>query len=191
VVLNRYYFDCDPRYCYPEAHQLKGYTLPELLERHPEQRLLLFSLGRTGFIWLAACAVYPELRWPLTLKLGWHLTDKDNTLIKSCLSRLAPLPWFRQGKIPDWMRLALLEELSEEQEQRVRGIMDEVLNFRGTDPAAVFSLDVVSRENRQSSDNDAWHDHVFLGFMDNRLAFRLPKEWRKQLRQVREQPITR
>ncbi|MCP4695437.1 MAG: hypothetical protein GY862_01110, partial [Gammaproteobacteria bacterium] len=47
------------------------------------------------------------------------------------------------------------------------------------------------RENRQSSDNDAWHDHVFLGFMDNRLAFRLPKEWRKQLRQVREQPITR
>ncbi|MCP4702500.1 MAG: hypothetical protein GY862_37425, partial [Gammaproteobacteria bacterium] len=39
VVLNRYYFDCDPRYCYPEAHQLKGYTLPELLERHPEQRL--------------------------------------------------------------------------------------------------------------------------------------------------------
>ncbi|MCP4697177.1 MAG: hypothetical protein GY862_10050 [Gammaproteobacteria bacterium] len=45
VVLNRYYFDCDPRYCYPEAHQLSGYTLPELFERHSEQRLLLFSDG--------------------------------------------------------------------------------------------------------------------------------------------------
>ncbi|MCP4697176.1 MAG: hypothetical protein GY862_10045, partial [Gammaproteobacteria bacterium] len=146
-------------------------------------------LGDTGFIWLAACAVYPELRWPLTLELGRHVTDENNALIKFCLSRLAPLPWFRQGEMPDWMRLALLEALSKEQERLVRRIVGEVLNFPAT--KADFSLDAVLQENKQSSGNDAWHDYVFLRFMDNRLAVRLPREWRKQLRQVRKQAIAR
>ena len=293
VAIDSYYFDRDPRYCYPEAHQLQGHSLAELLERHPYHRLLLFSdgvgffdelsgeplnwleqlhgwgkpvlftqatprnwrvreqmlisqgfllfsadekgltafatllenplpqqhcggsvlkplptllsrlprrwlsrtapedevqeallaqlkdyLGDDGFLWLAACAVYPELHWALTLELGKRLEIPELTLQ---LSYLAPLPWFRQGRMPDWVRETLLDELGE-QEKQVRNQVEALLQARSA--TENFKLEFV--EQTTLSSETAWRDYIFLDFMGERLSVRVPrlkrrvKKWRKK-----------
>ena len=49
VVVSRYYFDDDPRRCYPEVNDSAPLTLTQLYERHFDCRLMIFSDGN-GFI---------------------------------------------------------------------------------------------------------------------------------------------
>lgn len=71
--------------------------------------------------WIAACAIYPSLHWDLTLYLGQQLsTEETNLLSLSNLMSLNRLPWFVEGKIPDQVRLPLLELIPEDQEQELR-----------------------------------------------------------------------
>ncbi|MGF1537387.1 MAG: WD40 repeat domain-containing protein, partial [Elainellaceae cyanobacterium] len=92
------------------------------LERHapkPEEGRQMLAelstyLGETGLYWFAACAVFPELHWSITVYLGNVLQDGNGQpLLKSDpLTKLARLPWFRQGYIPDWLRQYLVVNLS-------------------------------------------------------------------------------
>ena len=50
--------------------------------------------------WLRACAVYPVLRWPLTVYLGRKLAANGHEPDLSDHMPLARLTWFRQGFIP-------------------------------------------------------------------------------------------
>ncbi len=71
------------------------------------------ELGSHGYQWLCACAIYPGLRWPLTLALGDALAaamerpspDEEETLA------LARLEWFRIGALPEDLRPALVDDL--------------------------------------------------------------------------------
>ncbi len=45
LFVTRYYFDAEPRRCYPEKVNLAPLTLTELAERYPEHRLMIFSDG--------------------------------------------------------------------------------------------------------------------------------------------------
>ncbi|MDS4054699.1 SUMF1/EgtB/PvdO family nonheme iron enzyme, partial [Accumulibacter sp.] len=63
------------------------------------------------FVWLAACAVYPEIHWPLTLRLGDGLIA-DERERADALPQLAQLPWLRHAYLPDWLRRALLARLA-------------------------------------------------------------------------------
>ncbi|MBC8089634.1 MAG: hypothetical protein H7Z40_20415, partial [Phycisphaerae bacterium] len=65
-----------------------------------------------GFQWLCACAVYPELRWDLTLHLAGIPALRAAALTEENLLRLVALPWFSAGVFPDPLRLALLDELA-------------------------------------------------------------------------------
>jgi hypothetical protein len=67
----------------------------------------------SAFWWFAACAIYPALRWDLTVYLGLKLVaprvnggmplySEERAL------RLAVLPWFRDGFMPDWLRRRLI-----------------------------------------------------------------------------------
>jgi formylglycine-generating enzyme required for sulfatase activity len=65
--------------------------------------------------WIAACAIYPELNWSLTLALGkmvgeWY-PEEHGTQLNSYrqLSQLLRLEWFRLGRIPDRFRRELLD----------------------------------------------------------------------------------
>jgi formylglycine-generating enzyme required for sulfatase activity len=71
--------------------------------------------------WIAACAVYPELDWNLTLALGKMFSTEKNVLPSyNNISQLLRLGWFIKGSIPDVFRLALLKEwLSHEERVRV------------------------------------------------------------------------
>jgi len=302
VFITRYYFDTDPRRCYPEQPQLPPLTLPELAGRYPQHRLLIFTDGQgfihpitgelagwltqlsdwsqrtlftleapqqwgyreklledeAGFLvlpaneagltvlveyineqrkadlasspeapfpemlidrprrylerhapeaetvtellaqvrqflgekdsydWFSACAVYPELRWQLTLYLGEAL----QVLNEERLAKLAQLPWFRYGYMPNWLREKLVKDLSLAQEKKIREALQVLLLTAMEGGTGEFRLEV-AREQKKSLLNlakrllpilskevdkrSALRDYIFLTFMKSGLVVEIPK----------------
>ena len=79
--------------------------------------------------WIAACAVYPELHWDLTIKLGEALSNGESLISHHNLVQLAKIDWFRKGFIPDHIRERLLEHpnFTNEVEAQVRTTLVKVL----------------------------------------------------------------
>lgn len=97
---------------------------------------LLFELrsylGALRFQWLCACAVFPALTWPLTLALGRGvLATAGGQPAPEALARgvaaLGALPWFRYGRMPNWLRQALIDRMEPAFETRVRALVKERL----------------------------------------------------------------
>lgn len=78
------------------------------------------------FQWLSACAVYPELRWELTVYLGSLSALGENIVTETNILKLVQLPWFRGGSIPDPVRLKLIECLGSAKEAAVRDAIIEL-----------------------------------------------------------------
>lgn len=76
---------------------------PEELER---------ELDPLTFRWVLRCAVHPTLHWDLTRELAPPLPAAEH---ETALLDLARLEWFRQGRIPEAERLALVSRLSEDE----------------------------------------------------------------------------
>lgn len=121
-------------------------------------------LGKNGFYWLCATAVYPELRWELTLHLGSILKDEASKplLDVNSLTRLARLPWFRFGYMPDWIRLPLVESFLPEQEIQVREVISNLLSF--SQDGILFEL-AIAREASGSLSKQVLQDHVLIKFL--------------------------
>lgn len=162
---------------------------PKVLEKLLSQ--LSTYLDGESFDWLAACAVYPELHWHLTLYLGTHedLTNlkRQSGVDEELLLRLMRLPWFRYGYMPDWLREALLLKLNDKNKQKeldIRKRLQDLL-LMGSIKGYVdnFSLSFAQESVREilltwrkNTDSDhAICDYVFLSFMSGLLAFKLPK----------------
>jgi formylglycine-generating enzyme required for sulfatase activity len=120
----------------PEPALLHGSAAPWLDRTAPAAEVvrelleqLRAFLGREGFFWLAACAVFPELHWTITAYLGQRLQNDDGEpLLHRCpLLRLARLPWLRHGFMPDWLRLSLIQALEPPQEAAARERLVELL----------------------------------------------------------------
>jgi len=136
-------------------------------------------LGKDGYFWFSACAIYPELRWQLTLYLGEQL----KLLTSEGLARLARLPWFRYGYMPNWLRKSLIDKLSLADEQKIRGVLCELLSQGSKEPVSDFAFEIASpqrkrlwstgRKNR--AQNKAFEDSVFITFMADKLAVKIPR----------------
>jgi hypothetical protein len=100
------------------------------------------SLGRDCFVWLCACAVFPELHWALTLHLASLPSLPPNLLTEENIVRLVRLPWFRNGFIPDEVRWSLIRELTPEQEREIRESIISHLEMSEAAGAATVSGDV-------------------------------------------------
>jgi hypothetical protein len=98
-------------------------------------------LGPRGFHWLAACAVYPQLRFGVTVYLGLKITAHYGVEVplfsEKLLAQLTLLPWFRSGYMPPWLRKALLDALPEEERDDIRAAVDAMLNGRPVLPDGV------------------------------------------------------
>lgn len=100
------------------------------LGQTPEQLCgeLKSTLGDDAYLWLQACAVYPEIHWGLTLRLGAGLLPEDRRLAEA-LPKLVRLAWLRQAYLPNWLCNALTRDLSVQEWKRVnellRGILDQ------------------------------------------------------------------
>jgi formylglycine-generating enzyme required for sulfatase activity len=153
------------------------------------------DLGADGFAWLAGCAVYPEINWGITLRIGdslslppgakpapsWLIQDEGQYAQR--LMDLARTPWMRHGFMPDWLREALLARMPRGAEQAVRQALDSFLQtlqgdaggetVRIATPARPRSMPgdigrgLLAFLRRQASPPAA-EDRVFLRFMSGR-----------------------
>lgn len=142
------------------------------------------DLGHNGFLWLCACAAYPEIHWGLTLRLGVGLF-KDQEQLESVLPKLSRLIWFREGFMPDWLRAALLKRLEPPALERVRTTLTNVLSSVAIGDLQTLSLQIAREEDssnrwfwqkkpnlgeltREAPTSSPLRDYVFLALMSGR-----------------------
>lgn len=113
-------------------------ALPDFLPEATIEEIKAY-LGEDLFRWLAACAVYPELQWEMTIYLGQVLSEQFHALKTRAIEgryylleeqnilRLIRLPYFRTGEIPEKMRIAIINTLDEETQIMVRRAIVQVL----------------------------------------------------------------
>ena len=160
-------------------------------------RALQAYLGEDGMEVLSAAAAYPEFRWGLLRALDISLLpDSRGEAREARLLRLAQLPWSRDGWLPDWLRLTLMDRLSWPQRQKIHRVYQHLLVAvaqQGKDnidlPVSTGPLDrtLASMLKRWFYWNKAGHleDRLFVELMMdgpfNRLAFELPRALEKVL----------
>jgi hypothetical protein len=153
---------------------------PEILsEMLGELRLYL---GAEGYEWLAATAVYPALRWDLTLHLGYCLSTVDGRRLLDAerLAAMARLPWFRHGSMPDWLRSALISSLTHDQERTIRAALQALLLSSSERETEGLVLEIARQRRaaiaplarqifrilrRRAGENSPLRDYVFASYM--------------------------
>jgi CHASE2 domain-containing sensor protein len=183
------------------------------LERHAPDRAKVTELlkqvhdflGNEGYYWFSACAVYPELRWQLTVYLGYNLkaTDGNQLLTNDRLAKLARLPWFRYGYMPNWLRNQLIKDLPLPQENKIRAALETLLDEGSKKPISDFPLEIadlpksifsalkqwLSSKWKEQAPKNSLRDYVFLSFMENRLSVKAPKIARMLISKISLQPF--
>ena len=71
------------------------------------------DLDAEAMLLLAAIAVFPVVDPRLTMHVGMRLVDENGLPIadERRLGQIARLPWLRQGRMPEWLRVAFVEWL--------------------------------------------------------------------------------
>lgn len=95
-------------------------------------------LGPRGFLWHAACAIYPQLRYDLTVHIGRVLRAgpqadapfllRDTPEDRRTFDRMTALPWFRAGRMPEWLRRDMVEALEAEALERATAVIRDLFN---------------------------------------------------------------
>ena len=196
----------EPQTPLPEPLRLRPYRWIERDPLVPEQinaMLILLQkyLGKQGFYWLGACAIFPELHWNITLYLGQVLKSEEGCPLLETYSplSLARLPWFRYGSMPDWFRLCLISTLTPEQERTIRTALQDLLVAAIQGSVGRAQLEVARQHHsflpklvnpmlrllaKRASEGSPLRDYIFLGFMTGQriLATKVPDEFRRLLK---------
>jgi tetratricopeptide (TPR) repeat protein len=101
---------------------------------------LLAYLGFETFQWLCVCAIYPELHWDLTLRLGALPSMARGLICEENLVKLLRLEWFRSGSLPDDLRRELIGRLAPKVQGEVRASIVELLESNPP-PSDTFAAD--------------------------------------------------
>ena len=108
---------------------------PDALDAYLER--VYYYLGESGFQWLCASVVYPEIYWELTKLLHDESIPPDralsewdqNQVWQIAMRRLGRIPWFRQGHIPQKVREYVREQFESEMPEAQRAaIREQLLN---------------------------------------------------------------
>jgi hypothetical protein len=112
---------------------------------------LRYFLGNQGFYWLASTAIYPELRYDITILLGLRLTEgadpnRPAVFNDDRLTRLASLPWFQVGRFPDWICRLLFDSIRPEEQRQAQDEVARMLEGarRGEDGARTEEFDAAA-----------------------------------------------
>jgi len=138
-------------------------------------RQLRLWLGKDGYRCLLACAIYPWLAWNLTLH--WSLRLLPAEAREETLGRLVRLPWFRESRMPQWLREFFLTQLPREQHKEFLTILEEFLEAKRDhgSGSADSSLEVLRITERMKDEGaPPTRDYVFLSF----LLGKTPRKWR-------------
>ena len=198
------YFEAEAKPDFRQLRRSRVLASPPSLNGKDDLQRLRQYLGKGGFRWLCACAVYPELHWGLTLRLGKVSELGDGLLTEQNLLRLVRLPWFRDGAMPDELRVELMEALDAKAVEAVRKVIIEVLESNPPPEETIaaqrhamnlvaqrLSLHARDRKKRKELEREAaelprhliQQDYAFLKLLENApktaLALPLPKRLRK------------
>lgn len=156
-------------------------------------------LGGAGYRWLCSLSVYPQLDWHLTLYLGLRLSaQKQSSLVTEAnLIDITRLPWFRQGRIPGWLRLRLMQDMTDSDQQQVRDLLRNLLEQK-LEHGKGFALEVARNYSEEAE--RSWRamlhnvfvtepatspirDQVFVSFLygthPSSLQLQAPDSWRR------------
>lgn len=123
--------------------------------------------------WVAACSLYTELHWDLTLAIGRALRSEEEPEIPFAdLRLLARLPWFKRGYMPQEVRQVLLDSgwLSTEEEQRARRAI-----------VAILLANLPANTNSY-----AYDEHQLHLALNQLLVEQLPEDRRQALERYRQ-----
>ena len=104
---------------------------------NPEERQ---EFSQQGMLWLAACAAYPEIHWPLTLEWGRRLFPED--VAERLLPALTRLIWFRRAYMPDWVRQALYDRLANAEQDRISQELSAILSAVDPERSETLRLEI-------------------------------------------------
>jgi formylglycine-generating enzyme required for sulfatase activity len=166
-----------------------GHWLEERRLKQPVLRTIVRELkeylGGEGFLLLCATAAYPGIYWRLTRAMDAQLglTGSDRAVR---LRKLGRLPWYRYGRMPDMLRVALLRSLDRSRRRRITDAYHALIEHRAEDPlrlpVAVPDWKSARAEVREMVQASARHepfgDRVFADVVRGRkprlLEFGLP-----------------
>ncbi|MER8777029.1 tetratricopeptide repeat protein [Mesorhizobium sp. M0977] len=147
------------------------------------------AAGGETYRWIAATSVYPELRWPMTLYLRDQMGGRGGqpAMLGPDLLRVAQLPWYRRGWMPDWMRSRLLERLSAPERRSVRELLLGAMGITATTRPLAAAMEVSARNEVGAPPVDRIRsDRILVDYLLPSLAsanqfFALPEEWAKKI----------
>jgi len=166
---------------------------------------LKLYLGDNGFQWLAALAVTPVVRHPLTLLIGErffqlagvHEDDELRYLVARNYRRLARLPWMRRQSMPNWLRLRLLHELPELTQDRIRDVVRSLLQPLVPTEGSGIAVELDALPDGHGARvpvcdaGIAIYQGYMSGLSTRQLAMRIPEAWAAWIRKHRVQPSRR
>jgi hypothetical protein len=149
-------------------------TLDAMLRDYLTDERCMFD--GAAYQWLAACAVYPAVRWDLTVFLGVRLRWVDAPgahqpiYTEARCARLTHLPWFKVGYMPAWLRRRLIATLSRTQRTAVARHLTDVLEHAVLGGAAgVDAMRLkIHQDNPDLPAGEPLRDEVFLEFLASR-----------------------
>lgn len=132
---------------------------------------LIAHLGHAGYVWLCASAAYPILRWSLVGFLGVMMKDGEGAPLfdERTLAAMAVLPFLRQGKLQDWVRRRLLEDLGARREE-TRALLAKLLEAESADSVSAMDVRLALNAPGSSGASGPASDAVFADFMARRDA---------------------
>jgi hypothetical protein len=148
---------------------------PDPKERDELLDALTMGLPKSAFDLLCVLALFGEVRLDLTLAAGREMTSRDGKplLNETSFAALAWLPWFRLGRMPDWLRLDLVQCLDRRRLQQAHDFYKRWLTDLDTQRTDGEKLLVLSDRafNRwlarlaRSESGRVIRDVLFLSFM--------------------------
>lgn len=154
----------------------------ELDELHYQLRS---ALGPQRHLWLCGCAIFPVLAPTLTLELGRAACPgaSDDELAAGYFA-LAALPWFRHGRMPDWLREELLQRLPDASAERLRAVVTQRLD-RALQPGGERLAEIATRRAWLRAATGMAQDVLLARFLEegevNPLLQQLPRTLRQAL----------
>jgi hypothetical protein len=145
---------------------------------------------QAAFWWFGACAIYPVLRWDLTIYLGLKLTMPQIKIAggmplytEERALRLAVLPWFREGYMPDWLRRRLLESLPKSVRVQATALLRDLLERAVNSDGQTFdSVRLrIAQDRPDPAAAQPERDEIFLDTLarQDSLAFEAPRSFRQ------------
>jgi hypothetical protein len=146
------------------------------------------AAGAKDFRWIAATAVYPELRWPMTLCLRDRVGGRigQPAMLGSDILEAAQLPWFRRGWMPEWMRTRLMAKLTISERRQVRSILLRAMGIKASQltetPMEVSALGRATEPaNERVRADRILVNYLFTSLTSASRFFALPEEWAKKI----------